>query len=527
MIRIRKAAVVGAALVPLVAGGFIVQERAARDGARLFGQVLDLVNARFVDTVDAAGLYEKAARGLVQQLQDPYTELLSPKQLAAFNTTTGGRYGGLGMQIEEQKEKGITVVRVFPNTPAENAGIHEGDLIVAIDTVGIRGWSSTKVSDNLKGEPGTKVNVTFARPGVGEPIKVSFTRAIIRIPAVPYALMLEGKVGYIPLQQFNESAAEELVAGVQRLQREGAKGLVIDLRGNPGGYLEQALEISNAFLKEGQEIASVRGRNQPPQTYMAREKPVAPTVPLVVLTDQYSASASEIVAGALQDHDRAVVVGTTSFGKGLVQTLFPLDGGYALKMTTAKWYTPAGRSIQKERKMNADGQYVELHPDSLESDSAFRARPRYKSDGGRVVYGGGAITPDLIIRPDTFTTVEQEFRKALAPKSQEARVILYDYAIELKGQVRPDFQPSPTWREEFYKRLQRKGVAIDRKLFDQVSPYVDDMIAGFVARAAFGDSTARRREIADDVQLRAALDLIRRGQSQQELFALVQRMPPK
>jgi carboxyl-terminal processing protease len=527
MNRLSRGAVVGAILVPLVTAGFIAQESSTRDGARLFGQVLDLVGTRFVDTVSAADLYEKAARGLVEQLQDPYSDLLSPKQLAMFNTTTGGRYGGLGMQIEEQKGKGVTVARVFPHTPAERSGIREGDVIVAIDSASSQGWNTTRVSDVLKGTPGTKVNVTFARPGVTSPINVTFTRAIIKVPAVPYAILLDDSIGYIPLQQFNESAHGDLAAGVKQLQSDGAKSLVIDLRGNPGGYLEQALEISNLFLAQGQEIASVRGRAQPTQTYVAREQPLAPTLPLVVLTDQYTASASEIVAGALQDHDRAVVMGTTSFGKGLVQTLFNLDGGYALKMTTGKWFTPNGRSIQKERKLMPDGSFVEVHPDSLESDSARMARPKYKSDAGRVVYGGGAITPDIIVKPDTLTTAEKEFLKAIAPASQDYYVTLYDFSFEKKDQVKPDFVVTPAWRDDFYNRLQQKKVPVDRALYDSASRYVDATIGGRVASLAFGDSVAKRRAVPDDAALLAAMELLKRGQTQQELFALVRLASPE
>lgn len=330
MKRTRTALLAGIVAAPLLVGGFVFQERATTDGARLFGQVLDLVSSRFVDTVNAPMLYEKAARGLIGQLQDPYSELMSPQQVRAFNSNTGGRYGGLGMQIEEQQGKGITVAKVFHNTPAERAGIREGDVIVLVDdTISTRGWTSKKTSDALTGTPGTKVKVGFARPGVPAPIKIEFTRAVIRVPAVFYEIMFDGKVGYIPLEQFNENATNELVEGVRRLQSQGARGIVLDLRRNPGGFLDQALSISNLFLRQGQEIASVRGRNAEPQLYFAREKPVAPDIPLVILTDQYTASASEIVAGALQDHDRAVIVGTTSFGKGLVQTLFNLDGGWA------------------------------------------------------------------------------------------------------------------------------------------------------------------------------------------------------
>lgn len=517
----RKAALIGVILVPVVAGAFVVQDRAAREGGRMFSQVLDLVSARFVDSVTGADLYEKAARGLVNQLQDPYSELMSPKQLTQFNTNTAGRYGGLGMRIEEQPGKGVTIVTVFPNTPAEAAGIREGDIIVGIDTISVRGWNSRRVADSLTGTPGTKVNVSFARPGVPDPIKATFTRALIRVPAVPYAILFDGKIGYIPLQGFNETSTSELARSVVSLQAQGAKGLVLDLRGNPGGFLDQSLSISNLFLREGQEIASVRGRNVEPQTYYAREKPIAPSLPLVILTDQYSASASEIVAGALQDHDRAVIVGTTSFGKGLVQTVFNLDGGYALKMTTGKWYTPSGRSIQKERRLTEDGAWIEVDHDSLESGEPGSQRPVFKSDAGRTVYGGGAVTPDVIIRPDTFSTAEQEFRKATAPKQQEIYVTLYDYAYELKAKVSADFTVQPAWREELFRRFQAKGLDIDRALYNGAARYIDRELEIRVARLAFGDSTARRRTVDEDPQLQKALDLLRRGQTQQDLFSLV------
>ena len=525
MNRNRTVVLAGLVAAPLLVGGFVFQERATADGARLFGQVLDLVSARFVDTVSAGVLSEKAARGLVGQLQDPYSELMSPQQVKSFNSNTGGRYGGLGMSIEEQQGKGITVARVFHNTPAERAGIREGDIIVQVDTLTTRGWTSKRTSDVLTGTPGTKVTVSFARPGVPAPIKVEFTRAVIRVPAVPYEISFDGRVGYIPLEQFNENATTELVESVRRLQGDGARGVVLDLRRNPGGFLDQALSISNLFLRQGQEIASVRGRGTEPQVYFAREKPIAPDIPLVILTDQYSASASEIVAGALQDHDRAVIVGTTSFGKGLVQTLFNLDGGWALKMTTAKWYTPSGRSIQKDRKLTAEGQFVEVHPDSLESDSARKTRPQFKSDAGRVVYGGGAVTPDLIVKSDTLTTAEQDFRKAMAPKSQEYYVALYDLGYALKDQVKLDFAVKPEWRADFLSRLEKAGVKIDRKQWDAASSLVDRDIELRVARAAFGDSTFRRRTLKDDPQLQKAIEIIQKGQSQKDLFALV--APPR
>ncbi len=520
MNRTRKA-LIALALVatPLLVGGFVIQERATRDGVRLFEQVMSVVGDRFVDSVGASVLYEKAARGLLRELKDPYTELYTPKQLEAFNTTTGGFYGGVGMLIEEQ-EGSIIISKVYPHTPAEEAGILAGDRIIQVDTASTRGWRIDQVSSRLKGEPGTKVSAKFARPGWTEPISATFTRRVIRIPAVPFALMLDGKIGYIPVQNFNETVASELAQQIIRLQNEGAKGLVLDLRGNPGGFLDQALEMSNLFLDRGKEILSVRDRQGVAELHKAERDPIAPRLPLVILTDAFTASASEIVAGALQDHDRALIVGTTSFGKGIVQSVYRLDGGYAIKLTTGKWFTPSGRSIQKDRKLLDDGQFIEVHPDSLESDSARKARPQFKSDAGRVVYGGGAITPDLIVRPDTLTSAEQKLARTLGAKAQNTYLTLYEFAAEQKGKIKPDFVVTQAMTDELYDRLQKKGITVDRKDWDAAPDYVKRMLDLRISLQAFGDSTAKRREMSEDNQLLKALDLLRKGQTQHDLFAL-------
>ncbi len=526
MNRMRKLALGLVVIAPLAAGGFIAQDRATQDGGRLLGQVLDLVQSRFVDSVSESLLYEKAARGLVNQLQDPYSELLSPRDLTQFNTTTGGRYGGLGMSIEQQPGKGAVVAKVYHNTPAEEGGVLEGDVIVAIDTLSTRGWSNARVADSLRGTPNTKVTVSFGRPGVAEPIKTNFTRRVIRIPAVSYAITFDG-VGYLPLDNFNESSTRDIAAAIRNFQAQKAKGVILDLRGNPGGYLDQALSISNLFLPQGAEIASVRGRGTDPQVYSARERPSAPDLPILILIDQFSASAAEIVAGALQDHDRALILGTTSFGKGLVQTVYNLDGGYALKMTTGKWYTPVGRSIQKERRLLPDGQYVEVHPDSTESEAARKARPTYKSTAGRVLFGGGAITPDIAVRPDTFTTPEQQLIRAIGTRSPEFYVALYDFAMQMKPGLKPDFKVLPAWRDDLYNRLAKRGVELDRAVWDGGARYVDRQIENRFARTAFGDSTARRRSLDDDPPLQRAIAIMRNGPSTRELIALATRPSDK
>ena len=522
--RAKKLLLAATLVAPIVIGGFVVQERTAQSGVRLFQQVVAIVNDRFVDSLSVGALYEKAARGLVTELKDPYAELYTPKDLDMFNQNTGGFYGGVGMTIVSQ-EGLVTVEKVFPRTPAERAGIRVGDKIVGVDTANVRGWRIEQVSAKLKGPPGTPVNARFLRPG-SEPFAVTFTREVVRIPAVPYAIMLDHKVAYIPVQGFSETASSEVRASLTRLVAEGAKGVVLDLRGNPGGFLEQADTMTNIFLEKGQEIVSVRQRGDPTITHVTTQKALAPAIPVIILTDGRSASASEIVAGALQDHDRALVLGTTSFGKGLVQSMYRLDGGYAIKLTTAKWYTPSGRSIQRERKITDDGQLIEVHPDSLESDSVRAARPKFKSDGGRTVYGGGAITPDIIVPFDTLTSVEQRFDRMLAVKSQEAYLALYDYAFELRGKVKPDFVITPEMRDEFFQRLGKRGVSVERKDFDAAQAYVNRMLDNRISTLAFGDSTAKRRFVKEDPQLRKAVELLQRGSTTKDLLALAPSATP-
>ncbi len=525
MTRTRKAILAGLVVLPvLAASGFALQARATRGGAQLLDQVLTFVALRYVDTLDAQALYEKAARGLVKELNDPYTELFSPKQMEEFARNTNGRYAGLGMQITSVAGY-VTVDKVFPNTPAESRGVQEGDRIVAVDTFQARGWTTQQAQNKLLGPVGSAVNVTFGRPGVPGPIKLDFKRAEIKVPAVPYAMMIEPTVGYIPLTRFSEQTTQDIAENVLALRKKGAKGIVIDLRGNPGGILEEAFNMSNLFLPKGKELLSVRGRGEF-QKFVANNEPLASDIPLVLLVDGYSASASEIVAGALQDYDRALVLGTTSYGKGLVQSVYNLDGGYALKITTGKWYTPSGRSIQKERKFNADGQFVEVLPDSMETDSARKAKPLFKSlTAGRTLYGGGAITPDVYVSPDTISSAEQKLARLIIPKSNDFFTVISEFAQEEKGKLKPDFAYEPAWREEIYKRLDAKGVKVDRAAYDAGASWVDRQVENRVARVVFGDTTVKRHELRDDNQLRKAIDLLRKSNTQKEVFAAGALMP--
>ena len=516
----RTAAVTTLLVVPIVAGGFLLQEPPTHATARLFNEVVSIVSSQYVDTVSADNLFDKAATGLVRELNDPYSELLSPTARADFDRGTGGRYGGTGMYLQELQDA-VAVGRVFPNTPASEAGVQEGDRILEIDGKPTAGWKIDRVSNALRGVPGSPVAVTYGRPGVAEPIKLHLTRAVVRIPAVLFTATFDDHIGYVPLQTFNENAAEEVEAAVNKLEAEGARGIVLDMRDNGGGIVEQSLAVASLFLKDGQEIVSVRSRGpqadgRTTETSRSTGRHIGSSIPLVVLVDGNSASATEIVAGALQDHDRALIVGEPTFGKGLVQSVFNLDGGYALKLTTGKWFTPSGRSIHRDRKFE-DGHFVE------DGDSVaipLKDRPTFKSDAGRTVYGGGGITPDVIVGEDTLTKHEQDFYRSIAPKAQALQTVLSKYVLELKSQVKsPDFAADPAWTAELIRRLDAAGVKIESAYGDVAPALLGRELDFRVARTAFGDAVAKQRDLSRDRPLSEAVRLLHGRASQQAVFA--------
>ena len=517
-----RSVTIGAALLalPVAAGAFIRQNQPAPDGARLFAQVLQRIEASSVDSLSRSDIYEKAARGLVRNLRDPYADLYSPEELASFQRNTlRNDYGGLGMQIEQQDDE-VVIRQVFPNTPAAGGGLQPGDHIVMVDTTSVVGWRTDQVSRVLIGKAGTSVDVAVRRVGVPELIRGRFTRAIIRVPAVPFTLVLEGNVGYVPLQAFNTSAAEDVSKALASLRNRGVRSFVIDLRGNGGGALDQALEISNLFLRSGQEIASVRHRGREAEVYNAnRPTPIVDSMPIVVMVDGATASASEIVAGSLQDHDRALVVGTTSYGKGLVQTLFNIDGGWAVKLTTGKWYTPSGRSIQAEHERLDDDRFVEYASDSAARERVVREQPEFKSDAGRTILGGGGITPDLVIPPDTGNGADRELGRAVAPTLQAWLTTIAAFGVDMKPTLKPDFSVTPAIRDEFFSRVIKAKVGITRAQFDAAQPAIDRLLERELTRWAYGDSTWLRRSIRYDQPLTTALDLLRPSPTQRQLLA--------
>jgi carboxyl-terminal processing protease len=521
------------AVISFLSGGWLLQRGVGAGGnvyqqARLFDDVLSHVHNYYVDSLGESDLYDKATNGMLEELKDPYSVLLTGDDYRALTEQTSGNYAGLGIQIDV-RDGWITVVAPLPETPAERAGIQTGDQITEVDGKSTEGWKNDQAVKALRGEAGSKIQIKVRRAGIGEPITYDLNRATIHIRSVPPGTLFEGGVGYISLNPVAETSAQELRDEITGMRSKGMKSMILDLRLNPGGLLDQGVKVAELFLDRGQEIVSTKGRarGSSKEFYDEIRQPW-PDLPIVVLVNEGTASAAEIIAGALQDHDRAVVVGSPTFGKGLVQTLFPLGDGVALKLTTARWYTPSGRTIQRTAKDEED-QLAQAEsaaagtPSRESSDSAIKQRPAYHTDAGRTVRGGGGIVPDIVIRPDTLTTDERAFAKALGARLPVYRDVLTTYALELKrNRAVPSesFKITPDMRREIYQRLKSKGVELTQADFNGAGHLVEEQLGYEVARYVFGRPAEFRRRSQDDHQLQEGLSLLRRAQTPKDLMGL-------
>ena len=343
----------------------------------------------YVDPIDPDRLMEGAAAGMVSDL-DPYTEYISEEGMSDFELLTTGKYGGVGALIRK-KGDWVVIAQPYQGTPSDRAGLRIGDRILEIDGRDARGFTTEEVSSRLKGEPGSRVKVTVLHLDSTRQT-VTLRRERITIPGVPYAGWAADGIGYIRHSDFTEGCYEEMRAAVERLRAEGGlKGLILDYRSNGGGIMQEAVKILSMFVPKGTAVVTTKGRNER-QDYRTESEPILPDLPLAVLVNGNTASASEIVAGALQDLDRAVLIGQRSFGKGLVQTTRPLGYNTMLKLTTAKYYIPSGRCIQAIDYSHSQEGSVRVVPDSLVSEFTTRA--------GRKVYDGGGIMPDIATEPE-------------------------------------------------------------------------------------------------------------------------------
>jgi carboxyl-terminal processing protease len=523
------------ASVALVSGGWLLQQgvngqQSVFQRAQLFDEVLHYVQTRYVDEHPEGELYQKAIEGMLHELGDPHTVFMTADEYAQLHLQTSGEYGGLGIQIAP-REGYITAVGVLPETPAERAGIRVGDQLLEIDGKDAKGWTDDFAVKVLRGAVGTPVRLKVRRPGVDQPMMFTITREEIHVHSVPYHYMAAPGVGYVNLTVFAETSTNELRAAIDGLVAQGARKLVFDLRGNPGGLLDQGVAVADLFLPRGKAIVETRSRDPMESETFRASTEAAYDLPMVVLVDGYSASAAEIVAGALQDHDRALVVGTTSYGKGSVQSLFRLSGGNFLKMTTGKWYTPSGRSIQKPFH-NPDGS--EAENDSTDTDSSSVAadttrRRAYRTDAGRTVLGGGGIVPDLEVKPDTTTLAERAMASAVSRKASAFNDIVLRYAVEYEHRtpnLSRDFRITPEMRRELFNRLRAAGIELTWEQFEAGHRLIDARLVNEIAVSRFGPAWAAQRNDPDDRALQAAVGLLQNATSQQALFSAAQQRAP-
>jgi len=390
---------------------------------KLFGKVYRDVNQRYVDPIDPEEMIKASINGMLGIL-DPYTVYFEPEQTDNLEIITKGRYSGVGIEISLRgADKELTVISPIPGTPAARKGIRAGDVIIAVDGGSTAGFTTADASKVIRGPEGSNVTLTIRRNGYDKPLEYTLTREVIPLHDVLYADMLDDDIGYIKLARFSGRAGEELEDALQELLSRSPEisGLVLDLRSNPGGLLPSAVEVAQQFLEPGDQILSTRGRSpNSTRAFRASGTPLAADIPLVVLINGGSASASEIVAGAIQDHDRGVIVGSTTFGKGLVQSVVYLPGGSALKITTARYYTPSGRLIQRDRTEGEDETAthkqipVDLPSEDSTASTTADEPEHYFTSGGREMFGGGGITPDIAIeQPELDPVVVEMYRQDL------------------------------------------------------------------------------------------------------------------
>jgi carboxyl-terminal processing protease len=513
--RARAAIVAGTLFAALVTGGWLLQRGSrtgaftAYEGQQLFDNVMRDIRNDFVDTLSDSVLYRKSVDGMLYELNDPYTTFLPPDRFARLSESTSGNYAGLGLETD-LRDGWLIVVAPMPGGPAEHAGLQPGDRIIEIMGKSAKGWTSEETSNALRGKPGTTVTLKIERPGITTPLEFKLVRTTIHQSAVRRASMLSTGLGYVDLKVFSDSSAKEVTSAINALRAQGMKTLVLDLRTNPGGLLSQGVRVSDLFLNPGQRIVSMRGRvPDANRDFADTARQRWPDLSLIALVDGRSASAAEIVAGALQDHDRAVIVGSPTYGKGSAQSVVSFGDEGGLKITTARWFTPSGRSITRPR------------PSDDETDDSAPKRERFRTDQGRVVYGGGGITPDVIAGDTVAPVAETNFIRALGSNAGRFRDAVTDYALYIKGAhsvTSPDFGVTPQMREEVWTRMKQRGIDIPRSVFDDAEPLVSQVIAFDIARYVFGSDAEFRRRASVDKALQSAIALAQGTRNQTDLL---------
>lgn len=472
-----------------------------QNSLKQFTRVLTVVERNYADPVDVDKVvYDGAIPGMLHVL-DPHSNFFDPKQYALFREEQQGKYYGVGMTIAARENQTI-VVAPFVGSPAFKAGIRPGDVIFKVDGKSCDGLSSNEVADMLKGAKGTAVHIAVTREGWDKPIEVTVVRDEIPRPGVEYFSMIRPGIGYVRVTTFNETTDSDLAEAMRQLDYPKLDGLILDLRNNGGGLLSQAVGMADMFLDKGDLVVFHHGRVSDEHRYYATRGNQGLDIPLVILVNSGTASASEIVSGAVQDHDRGLVVGETTFGKGLVQTQFQLSEETALLLTTARYYTPSGRLIQRDYK-NVSLYDYHYNPKAPE-------KPELKlTDTGRQVYGGGGITPDDVVvapKPDDFEQLLYR-RGVFYPLPQGVGDFARFY-LGQKPEITRDFVTSDAVLDQFRKYLTQQHIKFTEQEIQTDLSWLKWQIRREVFTTVFGLTDGYKVELQDDPQLDKAIRLI-------------------
>jgi carboxyl-terminal processing protease len=496
------------------------QESSRQKVIEQYQKALEIIRDKYVVELDDETLTKSAIQGMLKSL-DPHSDYMDRKTFREFIDKQNSEYYGIGSYVRTI-EQGTYIVEPFKGSPASRAGFRYGDQIIAIDGQDTTKWTSPKVSEKLLGPRGTQVNVTIKRLGVAEPITAKITRDSIYRPSIPNFYLIKPNIGYIGLtRSFQSTTSDELERAMEFLREKGADRFILDLRNNNGGYLDQAIRVCDQFLQRGQSIVSVRGRSgRNSNQNSVAENGTTGNFPLIVMIDRFSASASEIVAGAIQDHDRGLIVGESSFGKGLVQGIFPLPNSGALILTIAHYYTPSGRLIQRDYSNGSLFEYYFRR--SANGGGATNPRnEEKKTDLGRIVYGGGGIDPDIKVeREPGITPVQSRLYDALClfvrdlvagqvPAYQQFKLNGIKYDFDLQGdEFTIDDGLLKLYRdyaEKFYQAHSDYGVTT--AMIDEKSnlDWARNQIRREVLLAAYGGDRAEQGMAILDLQLQRAV----------------------
>jgi carboxyl-terminal processing protease len=510
-------AAIMAVVVSAVLGGLFGNSAAATqnvlsDQYRVYTAALEQVQREYVEELPSERLVHSSIDGLLKTL-DPHSNFFPAREYAQMRERQQGSYYGLGVTIASI-DGDITIQSIFEGSPAYKRGIRRGDIIARVEGESMKGWTTEEAVRRLKGPKGTTVNISIKRRGAEDLIDMEVMRDEVNITTVRGAFMIDDDTGYVKLAEFSETSDRELGAALEQLRARGMKRLVFDLRDNPGGLLDQAILVSNRFLPQGDLIVYQRGRvKNSDEDYHARNKSEYTDLPLVVLVNRNSASASEIVAGALQDHDRGLVVGETTFGKALVQSVYRISGNAGVAVTTARYYTPSGRLIQRPWDGSFDEYLMYSLRDQSEQKDRSDADVKY-TDAGRKVYSGGGIEPDRFISGPIEGFSPTRFGRQLYARQAFAQFAdqftaegdnRLAAANKGKKPIARGFKVDDAMLADFRKLLDSQKVRIDEAAFQQDAEFVKAMIHYDIDVALFGIEEARRNLIARDPQAQFAM----------------------